>query len=442
MQDNLLLRLQCGVNSKIWGKVGHESMAARFAATTTPDLQIELNRPYAELWAGTYPSNPCKDVASGRSLIDLIAVDASLLSTSVKARYGSRLPFLLKILSIGKPLSIQAHPNKRLAEQLRSKYPDIYPDDNHKPEMAIALSDFEGLCGIRPLEEMAHFLTHVPSFRMLVGDHSAQLCFAAACGGGLLGSAAQNALALQSAFTALLAASPDSVTAATRLLVAEASSKVEEFAGGGVKSTSGAVLAELVARLYMHFPDDVGIFFIFFLNHVRLSPGEAVFLKADTIHAYLSGDIIECMAASDNVVRAGLTHNFKDTDAFTQLFEHAVLEEPRVDAKVYARATLNQAAINSASQLLLYDPPVDEFSIVRSVLIGHGAKATLDPISGPLIAICTSGSGRIAVGPTRKEIKEGWVYFLGANSKLDLECIGTETNEFTTFIAFCEGGGA
>lgn len=441
MQDNPLLRLQCGVNSKTWGRVGYESIAARFAATTTPDLQIELNRPYAELWAGTYPPNPSKDIISGRSLIDLIADDASLLSTSVTARYGSKLPFLLKVLSIGKPLSIQAHPNKRLAEQLHAKSPDIYPDDNHKPEMAIALSDFEGLVGIRPLDEIAHFLTHVPSLRTLVGDGPAQLTLAAANGGDLLGSATQKALALKSAFTALLVASPDSVTAATKMLFAEASSNVEDFAGGGVKATSGAVLSELATRLYNYFPDDVGLFFIFFLNHVRLTPGEAVFLKADTIHAYLSGDIIECMAASDNVARAGLTHSYKDADAFTQLLDYAVLEEPRVDATAYARATLNRAAVDSASHVLLYDPPVDEFSVVRSVLIGHGAKATFDPISGPLIAICTSGSGCIAAGQTRKEMKEGWVYFLGANSKLDLECIGTETNEFTTFIAFCEGYG-
>ena len=86
---------------------------------------------------GTHPSNPSKDLDTGRTLLDLVEVNSALLAPSVKARYGSKLPFLFKVLSINKALSIQAHPNKKLAEQLHARDPKNYPDDNHKPELSL-----------------------------------------------------------------------------------------------------------------------------------------------------------------------------------------------------------------------------------------------------------------------------------------------------------------
>src|SRR4051812_16368090 len=122
---------------------------------------------------GTHPSNPSKDLTTGRTLLDLVEDNQALLAHSVAARFGKKLPFLFKVLSINKALSIQAHPNKKLAEQLHARDPKNYPDDNHKPEMAIAITPFEGLCGFRPLAEIAHFLETVPALRQLVGDTTA-----------------------------------------------------------------------------------------------------------------------------------------------------------------------------------------------------------------------------------------------------------------------------
>jgi mannose-6-phosphate isomerase len=102
---------------------------------------------------GTHPSLPSKDFSTGRSLLDLVADNPALLGTDISEKYSKKLPFLFKVLSIAKALSIQAHPNKKLAEQLHAKDPKNYPDDNHKPEMAIAITPFEGLCGFRPLPE-------------------------------------------------------------------------------------------------------------------------------------------------------------------------------------------------------------------------------------------------------------------------------------------------
>src|SRR5271170_6262375 len=119
---------------------------------------------------GTHPSNPSKDVLTKRTLLDLVQDNQALLGQDVGQRYEYKLPFLFKVLSIGKALSIQAHPNKKLAEQLHKRDSKNYPDDNHKPEMTIAITPFEGFCGFRPLKEISHFFDEVPALRKLVGE--------------------------------------------------------------------------------------------------------------------------------------------------------------------------------------------------------------------------------------------------------------------------------
>ncbi|CAP60996.1 uncharacterized protein PODANS_2_13950 [Podospora anserina S mat+] len=435
-----LIRLQCGANSYDWGKKGSDSAAARFAAATPSDgFTIQDDKPYAELWMGTHPSNPSKDLTTGRTLLDLVQDNQALLASSVASKYENKLPFLFKILSIGKALSIQAHPNKKLAEKLHARDPKNYPDDNHKPEMAIAITPFEGFCGFRPLAEISHFLENVPALRQLVGDDKAQSFIDTVKANP--DDKTQNKKALQTVFGAVLSASEDDLAKATSSLVEAASSQGAEFAAGGVSSTSGSVLSELVTRLHGHFGSDYGLFVLFFLNFIKLSPGEALFLQADDIHAYVSGDIVECMASSDNVVRAGFTPKFKDVDTLVGMltYNYAPIEEQKMEPVDYPYVTLNRAAYSSGSEAKLYDPPIEEFSVVRTVLRGNGSKATFDPLDGPSIIICTGGKGKISVGPTVKEIKEGYVYFVGATAEcvLESEADGDE-DEFVTFKAYCE----
>lgn len=444
MLPNPLIRLQCGVNSYDWGKIGSDSSAARFAAATASDsFQVQSDKPYAELWMGTHPSNPSRDHATGRSLLELVEGNRMLLAPSVQARYGSKLPFLFKVLSINKALSIQAHPNKKLAEQLHAKDPKNYPDDNHKPEMALAITDFEGLCGFRPLAEIAHFLSTVSAFRQLVGENTAKSFIdtvRSQDGDDSNGPTPKNKEALKEAFAALMKSSQDDIAKAAKELVADAESKGEEFAEGGVEATPGSILAELVPRLNKQFPDDIGLFVLFFLNYVQLKPGEAMFLQADDIHAYVSGDIIECMAASDNVVRAGFTPKFKDVQTLVDLltYNYAPIEAQKMTPKEYPYVVLNRTAYSSGSEAQLYDPPIDEFSVIRTVLRGNAAKATFDPIDGPSIVICTGGKGKISVGSKTEEVKEGYVFFVGATAELILESEGGADDEFTTFKAYCE----
>ena len=241
---------------------------------------------------GTHPSNPSKDVETQRTLLDLVQDNKALMSQGISKRFGDKLPFLFKVLSIRKALSIQAHPNKKLAEQLHAKDSKNYPDDNHKPEMTIAVTPFDGLCGFRPLGEIVHFLSSVPSFRKLVGESAAKEFESAVKGQETSSSDEQvkkNKKALQAAFSALMKNQKSDVASAAKELVQSAETDGERFAGGGGPSNGGEELANLVVRLNGQFEGDIGLFVLFFLNYVKLEIGEAMFLKADDIHAYLSG---------------------------------------------------------------------------------------------------------------------------------------------------------
>ncbi|TKA74192.1 Mannose-6-phosphate isomerase [Friedmanniomyces simplex] len=445
-----LLRLQCGCNSYEWGKVGKSSAAARFASATPSDnFSIQNDKPYAELWMGTHPSNPSKDLSTGRTLLDMVQDNQSLMSTAVAEKYNQKLPFLFKVLSINKALSIQAHPNKKLAEEVHKRDPKNYPDDNHKPEMTIAVTPFDGLCGFRPLGEVAHFLQHVPSLRQLVGEQEAKKFEEAVKGQETSeneSKAKANKKALQAAFTALMESKPEEVEKMAPQLIQQAKSEGSSFAGSGVQATSGKELSNLMIRLNSQFPNDIGLFVTFFLNYVKLDVGEAMFLKADDIHAYLSGDIIECMASSDNVVRAGFTPKFKDVSTLTSMltYSYAPISEQKMAPSDYHFCKLNSAAYSSNSTASLYDPPTEEFSVVRTSLNSSGSKITFEAIDGPSIVICTQGDGKISIGPKTEEIKEGYVYFVGATAELVIESTGQ--GEMVTFKAFCElrgkeGGG-
>lgn len=392
---------------------------------------------------GTHPSNPSKDVVTQRTLLDLVQDNQALLSKEVSDRYGHKLPFLFKVLSIGKALSIQAHPNKKLAEQLHKRDPKNYPDDNHKPEMAIAITPFDGLCGFRPLKEISHFLSTVQPLRQLVGNTETDAFMSAIKGkeiSNIPEDIQSNRKALQDLFGALMRSKKEDIENASKELLEAVETQGASFAGNGGPSNSGQELADLVIRLNSQFPGDIGLFVLFFLNYVRLETGEAMFLKADDVHAYLSGDIIECMAASDNVVRAGLTPKFKDVPTLIDMltYSYAPIEEQKMHPVDYPYVTMNVTAYSSGSSTTLYDPPIEEFSVVKTDLEKKGSRVTFEPIQGPSILICTSGNGKISVGPKTEEVRTGYVYFVGASAEAIIESTDEGDEVFTTFKAFCE----
>ena len=155
--------------------------------------------------------------------------------------------------------------------------------------MTIAITPFDGLCGFRPLNETAHFLSTVPPLRDLVGEQAAK-AFESTISAQK--STEENKKALQTAFSALMRSDKAQVAAKAKDLVTLAEKEGENFAGGGSPSNTGKQLADLLIRLNGQFEGDIGLFVLFFLNYVQLEVGEAMFLKADDIHAYLSGGTI------------------------------------------------------------------------------------------------------------------------------------------------------
>lgn len=312
--------------------------------------------------------------------------------------------------------------------------------------MAIAITPFEGLCGFRPLAEIVHFLNYVKPLRSLVGQQAAAQFEQIVKGSEESEDAAtvnRNKDALKVIFTSLMESPQDKIEEAAKELVSEAENSPNSFAIDPRSETnpSGASeLSEVVTRLNSQFPHDIGLFVLFFLNFVKLSPGEAMFLKADDIHAYISGDIIECMASSDNVVRAGFTPKFKDVSTLTTMltYSYAPIDEQKMQPTEYPYALLNTVAYTSGSSTTLYDPSeIEEFAVVKTDLKRNGAKATFDPIPGPSIVICTGGQGKVSMGPAKvEEVKEGYVFFVGADAECVIESTTDET--FTTFKAFCE----
>ncbi|KAF3908821.1 hypothetical protein ABW21_db0202412 [Orbilia brochopaga] len=394
-----LYELRCGVNNYEWGKTGSSSCAAHFASTKA-GITIDESKPYAELWMGTHPSLPSIDLETGRSLQDLISLNESLLGPAVVGRFGTgKLPFLFKVLSIRKALSIQAHPDKRLAEQLHVNDPKNYPDDNHKPEMAIAITPFTGLCGFRPLPEIVEFLNTVKPLADLIGptaiDYFTKLSTSTNKGEPESG--------LRQVYEKLMSSSQDAITASAKALVEAARSDKASFAGGA-SLPDGRSFADLIVELDSQFPADVGLFSTFFLNFVHLTPGQGMFLQANEPHAYLSGDIIECMASSDNVVRAGFTPKFKDVPTLISMLTY---RSAPVDAQIMKPEPypFDKMTPDTEAEAALYDPPIKEFAVIRTLL----AKGSIEfeGILGPSIIIFTKGQGTIAGGGGGKKTGEG-----------------------------------
>lgn len=429
-----IFQLQCAVNEYEWGKVGKDSKAAKFAlATREADFDLKEDKPYAELWMGTHPSAPSKALPSGTLLSEVLADNQALCGREISDAYEGKLPFLFKVLSIEKALSIQCHPSKELAKVLHRDDPKNYKDDNHKPEMAIAITPFEGFCGFRPIAEIVSFLDNVPAFASLLGEREVS-SFRSAVQGKTEskeeGDVKANRKALQSLFSALMNKDEATVQRAAGELVASAESSPKDFGG---EEYGGAFLSELLVRLDSQFPKDVGLFCSFYLNYVTLEPGESLFLRALDCHAYLSGDIMECMAASDNVVRAGFTPKFKDVKNLTEMLTYAYAPpaEQKMKPEEWDRGS-------GRGRSILYDPPIDEFSVVQTT-VEAGASERHEGVRGPSIIIATTGDGRYTVGNSTLEVREGQVFFVGADAALTIEASGSG-GEMVTYRAFVETG--
>jgi mannose-6-phosphate isomerase len=345
--------------------------------------------PQAEMWMGAHPGAPS---GTGRGPLDqVIEADPEReLGAAAVARFGPRLPFLLKLLAAGAPLSLQVHPD---LDQARQGYEDEerrgipvdaphrnYKDANHKPELVCALTEFDGLCGFRAPAHAADLLEGlgVDSLTPYVD---------------VLRAHPEDA-ALREVLTALLTADRAEL-AHTVDLAAAACDRL----GGDYAPYAG---------IAHHYPGDPGVLAAMLLNHVRLQPGEALFLGAGIPHAYLSGLGVEIMANSDNVLRCGLTPKHVDVPELLRV----VRFEPRDPGVLRPEAAPDGEEV--------YETPIDEFRLSRYVL-PRGAAAHDLTRATPQILLCTAGTVRVG----DEELSAGQSVFVAAGEKAEASGAGT-----------------
>lgn len=308
-------------------------------------IPAPVGKPFGELWLGAHEAAPSMvGLTDGPlPLPELIRRDpTAVLGAKTLAAGFAELPFLLKILSCDEPLSIQAHPDQALAAQLHARDPQHYPDANHKPEIAIALTPFEAMCGFRSSAAIRADLLRHPALAPFGADLPADDQW--------LRAAYRRLFTVDEAV--IRSAGHDLVTA----LNAQAERTPEEAC---------------FLKLWHFFPEDRGALSAFFLNHLDLQPGESVFLPANEPHAYVNGVIVECMANSNNVVRAGCTGKFIDRDVLLSMLAYREGPPP---------VTTGQALPHGRS----YAPPIPEFAVE---LIDLQAGETAELASDGLLSI-------------------------------------------------------
>ncbi|MCF6238398.1 MAG: mannose-6-phosphate isomerase, class I [Candidatus Marinimicrobia bacterium] len=286
-------RLKNVVQHYGWGNRNDQAFIAHLLGVTP-----EKDQPFAELWMGIHPNaaSAVIDPNEGISPLPewLLEKPGERLSQDCLDHFPTGLPYLFKVLSAGQALSIQAHPNQQQAEILHKIDPDHYPDDNHKPEIAIAIDHLDALIGFVTTETFLYVLKSTPELQSLLFKNELEQP------------------TLQSAILRLLKLGQDQSP--------ELASSISEIES---RLTLKTVLTEaetlFLSLTSQHGNLDIGLLFLFFLNRVYLGPGDAVFLPPGIPHAYLKGNIIECMANSDNVVRLGLTDKFCDVKALSQI---------------------------------------------------------------------------------------------------------------------------
>eukprot|EP00744_Colponema_vietnamica_P021573 GILI01030843.1.p1 GENE.GILI01030843.1~~GILI01030843.1.p1 ORF type:complete len:426 (-),score=110.89 GILI01030843.1:101-1378(-) len=378
--------LQCGAQSYAWGKKGPSSKVAKLLGES--DKPENAEKRFAELWIGVHTSLPSK--VNGTTLLKdfLEANQDRYLGANHLSFYGNpTLPFLLKVLSIDMALSIQAHPTRDLAKKLHAKDPKNYPDPNHKPELIVALTPFEALCCFRPLKEIVFFIDQSAPLRAILGEKAIAGLRSAAVNEVLGGTTKDDAkVALRAALEAVYAVQKEA-------LEASVSDQVHQITTGAIPSTASSIDAvnEVFVRTNKLFPGDVGLWMVYFLNYLRLNPGDALFLGAMEPHAYISGDGVEIMANSDNVVRAGLTPKFKDVDTLLHMLTY--------DTNALAQS---KYTLDTSKAVQQYAPPswCDDFSLFAVRLdrnVANRVEVSLDlPSVG--LGLCVDGKAIVNAG--------------------------------------------
>ena len=346
--------------------------------------------PWAELWMGAHEKGPAELTDDSRTLDELIEeAPREILGPQVAGRFADRLPFLFKVLDVREMLSIQVHPSKKAAEKgfaaeeesgpPRDAADRNYRDDNHKPELGVALSDFYLLHGFRGLQAIQHSLQEVPGWAELLPLLEQD---------GVRGLYAHVMNADQATVNRLLEPLAQSLN------------------GKQFERSEPAFWAQRAFEQYTKDGNyDRGVFSVYWFNLVHLQPGEGIFQDAGIPHAYLEGACLELMANSDNVLRGGLTPKHIDVP---ELMKHTRFEEvlpdklrPERDADGWNR----------------YPTPAPDFELAFRDFSKDDTLA-LTTSDGPAMLLLLQGAVRI--GNETKLTETERTAFVPAGQTLDL----------------------
>jgi mannose-6-phosphate isomerase len=361
--------LRGAIRTYAWGS---RTAIAEFTGRPSPAAH-----PEAELWLGANPGDPAylEEPDGEVSLLQAVVDDPDgQLGPAVRARFGDELPFLLKVLAADEPLSLQAHPSteqavegfqreERLGLPVNSPVRN-YRDSSHKPELLVALHQFDALAGFRPVGRTIELLralavSDLDPYIDLLNDQS-------------------DADGLRALFTTWITApQPDVDVLVTAVLdgaIQYLSSHATEF----------ATEAKTVLELGERYPGDAGVLAALLLNRITLGPGEGIFLAAGNLHAYLRGVGLEIMANSDNVLRGGLTPKHVDVPELLRVLNFTPTPEDQI-----------RAPMHPDGLALIYDTPAEEFAASMLTLgddqVGHEVDAP-SRHDGPQILLCVEGS--------------------------------------------------
>ncbi|MFZ4373401.1 MAG: mannose-6-phosphate isomerase, class I [Mycobacterium sp.] len=372
---------------------GSRSAIADFTGRPAPTAH-----PEAELWLGAHPGDPAhlEGPRGETSLLDAISADPQAqLGSAVRDRFGDVLPFLVKVLAADEPLSLQAHPSAEQAVEgyrredragvgLKSPIRN-YRDRSHKPELLVALSDFEALVGFRPAARSVTLLRalEVPGLDPFIGLLADQ----------------SDASGLRALFTTWITApQPD-----LDVLIPAVLDGAVSYMRSGAKEFAPEIKA--VLELGERYPGDAGVLAALLLNRISLKPGEGIFLPAGNLHSYLQGMAMEVMANSDNVLRGGLTPKHVDVPELLRVLDFT----PVVDARVHT----HRDGIE-----LVYDTPTAEYAACVLTLDGEHLGHQVDAPShhgGPQVLVCTEGSVVVRCKSDEIHIQRGGAAWVAAD---------------------------
>ena len=359
--------------------------------------------PWAEAWYGSHPAGPAR-VAGGDVLSTLIEAEPErLLGEDIIWRFGRRLPFLLKLIAPEQPLSLQVHPSQAQAAEgyaleeeagIALDHPSRnYKDTNHKPEMVLALTRFQAVAGFRAPRRAVEVLAGLDS---------------------VLARRMRRTLRLNPTRYGIRQVFSDVVSASTRPTPEEISDLVAEIAARFEAGTSPSLRVDSnVLKMAVTFPGDPGIAAALLLNPVTLQPGEALFVPAGSVHAYISGLGVEVMASSDNVLRAGLTAKHIDVPEMLACVDYVAAPPVRPAPEYLSRATR------------AYYAPVDDFELMVTTVVAADGRLPV-PGRGPRILLAVEGAMTLVTQADTQTLAQGEAVLGGAaEHRLSVEGEGT-----------------